>query len=148
MDRTDRQLLWVGHSFGRQKGIHSPAHGPIICCFGVSIFIYVRCPRAFFCFPLNQSEQFVLRRRNVSRAQDTRTPQKTVVIMAKTVTNFTTFPHILRRYPLQRGVPFRTLIRGRFSAVDTTVNETRWVLVSGSIMTSFGWMAETGGHWI
>jgi len=40
------------------------------------------------------------------------------------------------------------LIQGRFSAVDTAVHETWWVLVSGSIMTSFGWMAETGGHWI
>lgn len=27
------------------------------------------------------------------------------------------------------------------------VNETWWVLVSGSIMTSFGWMTETGGQW-
>lgn len=66
--------------------------------------------------------------------------------MRKRVTNFIT-SHILTRYRLPRGVPSCTVIGCRFSAVNTTVNETWWVLVSGSIMTSFGWMTETGGQW-
>ena len=46
VDRTDRQLLWVGHSFGRQKGIQSPAHSPLICCLACIFcpaFMYICC---------------------------------------------------------------------------------------------------------
>lgn len=67
--------------------------------------------------------------------------------MRKRIINFVTFAHILKRYRLRRGVLSDTLIGCRFPAVNTTVNETWGVLVSGSIMTSFGWMTETGGQW-
>lgn len=61
VDKTDRQLLWVGHSFGSQQGIHSPVHGPLICCFGMYIlsgfhmFVTWHVPESIFCFLVNLS---------------------------------------------------------------------------------------------
>lgn len=106
MDRTDRQLLWVGHSCGRQKGIHRSAYTPLIRCFAclfclVFIFVcYVTCARDHFCYFLNQSHRFFFSIKWQTHANEIHWHNGIDVWWR--VTNFPTFPHILKGYLLQR----------------------------------------------